>query len=170
MRRVSSHAVSWWSRLPGCCGFRGVFWVRRDFVFFFPVLFFFERTRPAASMRPPCPIYLSPSIKNRLPFACRAKKPLHPGVRTGCHYLISLPVCVFVCVTFVVFTDCECCTRPISTNSGSMEAAECGQTSGACFVTCHFAVVAVAVLLWLSWCVFGTAGFFLVFQVCGRHL
>ena len=37
-----------WSRLPGCCGFRGVFWLRRDFVFCFSFLFF-ERTRPAAS-------------------------------------------------------------------------------------------------------------------------
>ena len=50
--RVSSRAVSSWSRSPGCCGFRGVFWVGR---FFFP----FERTRPAASMRPPCLVYLS---------------------------------------------------------------------------------------------------------------
>ena len=52
--RVSSHAVSKWSRSPGCRGFRGVFWVRRDFSFFF-----FERTRAAASMRLPCFIYLS---------------------------------------------------------------------------------------------------------------
>ena len=44
-----------------CCGFRGVFWVRRDFVFF--RFFFFERARPAASMRPPCLIYLSASSK-----------------------------------------------------------------------------------------------------------
>ena len=29
-----------------------------------------------------------------------------------------------VCVTFVVFTDCECRTRPISTDPGSMEAVE----------------------------------------------
>ena len=28
--------------------------------------------------------------------AYRAKKPLHTGVRTGCHYLISLFVCVYV--------------------------------------------------------------------------
>ena len=33
MGRVSSHAVSRWSRSLGCCGFRGVFRVRRDFVF-----------------------------------------------------------------------------------------------------------------------------------------
>ena len=31
------------------------------FVFFFELFFFFERTRPAASMRPPCLIYLSTS-------------------------------------------------------------------------------------------------------------
>ena len=41
--------------------------------------------------------------------AYKAKKPLHTGLRTGCHYLISLcpSVCLSVCVTFVVFTDCE---------------------------------------------------------------
>ena len=50
--------------------------------FFFSIFFFFERTRPAASMRPPCLIYLSTST----------------GVRTGCHYLISLSVCLSVCV------------------------------------------------------------------------
>ena len=48
--------------------------------------------------------------------------------------LISLSVCPFVCqcvcVTFVVFTCFESCTRPISTYSGSMEAAECGLTRG----------------------------------------
>ena len=56
-----------------------------------------------------------------------------PGVRTGCHYLIYLSVSVSVCVTFVVFTDCESCTMPIFTNPGSMEAAECELTRGACF-------------------------------------
>ena len=60
MGRASSRAVSRWSRSLGCCGFRGVFWMRWNFVFFF-VLFFFERTRPAASMTPPCLIYLSTS-------------------------------------------------------------------------------------------------------------
>ena len=61
--RVSSYAVSRWSRSPGRCGFRAVFeWggVFRDF--FFRLLFFFERPRPAASLRPPCLIYLSTSI------------------------------------------------------------------------------------------------------------
>ena len=74
--------------------------------------FFFERTRPAAVMMAPCLNYLSTST----------------GVRTACHYLISLSVCV--CVTFVVFTDCESCTRRISTNPGSMEAGEYGLTRG----------------------------------------
>ena len=38
-----------------------MFWVRRDFVFFF-LIFFLERTWPAASMRPACLIYLSTSV------------------------------------------------------------------------------------------------------------
>ena len=37
-----------------------------------------------------------------------------------------------VCVTFLVFTDCESCTRPISTNPGSTEAGEYGLTRGMC--------------------------------------
>ena len=77
------------------------------FAFLFRLFFFFERTRPAAIMRPPYLIYLSTSN------AFKAKNPLHTGVSTGCHYLISVSVCV--CVTFVIFTDCDSCTRPIST-------------------------------------------------------
>ena len=120
MGRVSSHAVSRWSRSPGCCGFRYVFWVRRDFVLLFS-FFFFERTRPAPSMRPGCLIYLS-TIDN---------------------------------------TDRESCTSttPISTKPGSMEAGECGLTRGACFVARSLELVAVAGLLWISWCVLGAAGF-----------
>ena len=89
-----------------------------DFVCFFRSLYF-ERTRPTTSTRQPCLMYLSTST----------------GVRTGCHYLICLSVCmsVCVCVTFVVFTECESCTRPISTNPGSMEAREYGLTRGTCF-------------------------------------
>ena len=91
------------------------------------------------------------------------KKPLHTGVRTGCHYLISLsvclPVCLCVCVTFVVFTEFESCTRPISTNPGSMEAGEYGLTRGTCLVARRLEVVAAAGLLWISWCVLGAAGF-----------
>ena len=51
-----------------------------DFVFFH--FLYFERTRPTASMRQPFLMYLSTST----------------GVRTGCHYLISLSVCPSVCL------------------------------------------------------------------------
>ena len=54
---------------------------------------------------------------------------------------------VGACVTFVVFTDCESCTGPISTNPGSMEAGEYGLTRGTCFVARRLEVVAVAGLL-----------------------
>ena len=57
-------------------------------------------------------------------------------------------------------TDCESCTRPISTNPGSMEAGEYGLTFGVRFVAICVEVVAVAGLMWVSWCVFGGAGFF----------
>ena len=53
--------------VAGCCGFRGVFSVRRDFVFFIFIFLFFERTRPAASMRPPWVIYLSTIKRIKLP-------------------------------------------------------------------------------------------------------
>ena len=68
------------------------------------------------------------------------------GVGTGCHYLIDLSVClsVCVCVTFVVFTDCESCTRPISTKPVSMEPGEYGPSCGARFVVVCLEVVAVA--------------------------
>ena len=56
-------------------------------------------------------------------------------------------------------TDCESCTRAISTNPGYMEASEYGLTCGTCFVERHPEVVAVAGLLWISWCVLGAAGF-----------
>ena len=116
------------------------------FRFFLSIFFFFERTRPAASMRPPFFIYTSTSS----------------GVRTGCHSLICLSVCVCVCVTLVLFTDCESCTRPISTNPASLESSEYGLTCGTCFVACRLEVVAVRGLLWLSWCS-GWGGFFRVF-------
>ena len=76
----------------------------------------------------------------------------------------SVGMCVRVCdIEFVVFTDCESCTRPISTNPGSMESGEYGLTRGTCFLACRLEVVAVAGLLWVSWCVFGGARFFRVF-------
>ena len=68
-----------------------------------------------------------------------------------------------VCVTFVVFTDCESCTRPISTNPGSTEAGKYGLTRGICFVAYRFEVAVVAGLLWISWGVLGAAVFFRVF-------
>ena len=61
-----------------------------------------------------------------------------------------------------MFTDCVICTRPISTTLGSMEAGECGLTRGARFVAFRVEVVAVG-LMWVSWCVFGGAGFFFLF-------
>ena len=69
-------------------------------------------------------------------------------------------MCLSVCVTCVVFTDYESCTRPISTNPEPMEAGEYGLTRGTCFAACRLEVVAVAGLLWISWCVLGAADFF----------
>ena len=45
-------------------------------------------------------------------------------------------------------------------NPGSMEAGEYGLTRGTCFVARRLELVAVAGLLWLSWCVLGGADFF----------
>ena len=70
--RVSSDAVSRWSRSPGCCGFRGVFWVGWIFSCYFFFVFFFEHTRPAASVKPLCLIDFSTS--NEAIFAIKAKK------------------------------------------------------------------------------------------------
>ena len=50
--------------------------------FFQEFLFYFERTQPAGSVRPAFLVYLSTST----------------GVRTGCHYLISLSVRLSVCM------------------------------------------------------------------------
>ena len=43
-----------------------------------------------------------------------------------------------------------------------MEAGEYGLTRGTCFVARRLEVVAVAGLLWISWCVLGGAIFFCV--------
>ena len=64
-------------------------------MFFFRFIFC-EYTRSAASMSPPCLIFLYTSVIMRPFVAGRAKKSLHPGVRTGFHNLISLAVCVYV--------------------------------------------------------------------------
>ena len=123
----------------GCAGLRAFFRFS-----------FFERTRPAASMRTPCFIYLYNST----------------GVRTECNYLIylsaGLSACLFISLCMCNIRrviDCEICTRPISTSLGSMEAGEHGLTCGTCFVACRLKVVTVAELLWRLWCVFGAARF-----------
>ena len=47
-----------------------------------------------------------------------------------------------------------------------MEAGEYGLTRGACFVARRLELVAVAGLLWLSWCVLGGADFlFFIFSI-----
>ena len=101
-------------------------------------------------------------------FAFMRKSPAFmPGCEQGVIVqLVCLSVCQFVClvsvcVTFVVFTDCESCMKPISTIPGSMEAGEYGLTCGTCFVASRLEVVAVACLLWISWCVFGGVVFLL---------
>ena len=65
-----------------------------------------------------------------------------------------------MCVTFVVFTDCESCTRRIFTNPVSMEAGECGLTRGTCLAVRRLELVAVAGRLWISLRVCGGAAFF----------
>ena len=44
-----------------------------------------------------------------------------------------------------------------------MEAGECGLTRGTCFVARRLELVAVAGLLWRSWCVLGGTDFFVSF-------
>ena len=79
---------------------------------------------------------------------------------------IILSACLLVClscVTFVVFTECESCTRPISINPESMDAGEYGLTRGTGFVACRLEAVAAAGLLWISSCVSDAAGFITFF-------
>ena len=99
-------------------------------------------------------ILVQQSMIMRLFFAYRPKSLFIPGCVQGA--IFSLSVCV---LTFVVSADCESCTGPIPTNPGSMEAGEYGLTRGTCFVASCLEVVAVAELLWISWCVLGAAGF-----------
>ena len=61
------------------------------------------------------------------------------------------------------FTDCESCTRPISTNPGSIEAGEYGLTRGTCLLACRLELDAVAGLLRISWCVLSGADFCVFF-------
>ena len=76
--------------------------------------------------------------------------------------LVCLCVCQCVC-NIRRFTDCESCTRPISTNPGSVEAGEYGLTRGACCVARSLELVAVSGLLCTLWCFLGGAGFFSLF-------
>ena len=72
-------------------------------------------------------------------------------------------MCVRVCdFEFVVFTDCDSCTRPISTNPVSMEAGKYGLTRGTCFFARRLEGVAVAGRLRLSWGVLGGVDFFVL--------
>ena len=130
------------------------------FYFIFSFSFLLERTRPTASMKTPCIIYLPTSNDARptersdrgrfLPIGEKAS-----SYRGACRVpIFNLSVCVSVCVTFFVFTDCESCTRPISTNPGCMEAGEYGLTRGTCFFARRLELVAVAGLLWIYFMVF----------------
>ena len=101
-----------------------------------------ERARPAASTRPPCLIYLSASNEAVFCFSGKNASSYRGAYRVqSLNWFVCLSDCV--CVTFVVFTDCESCTRPISTIPGSMEGGEYGITRGACFVARRLEVVAV---------------------------
>ena len=140
---------------------------------FFSEYFFFERTRPAASMRPPCLITSILLIvmrhgrgeKRPRPFvAYRQENLFIPGCVQGAHYLVCGSV--RACVTFVVFTDCESGTRPISTNPESMEAGRYGLTCLTCFLACRLELDVVAGLLKLSWCVFGRGAVFFCRVFC----
>ena len=126
-------------------------------------------------MRPPCLIYLStrnearPRERSGRGRFLRKKDSSYRGVYKV--PLFNLCVCVCLCVCQCVymcnirrFTDCESCTRPISTNPRSMESCEYGLARGTCFVASRLEVVAVAGLLWISWCVLGAARFRVFFS------
>ena len=123
--------------------------------------FFFERTRPVASMRPACLIYLSTSTGVRM-----YRVPLFNE-----YVCVSVYLCV--CVTFVVLLIARAGRGQFPQNPESMEAGERGLTRGTCFVARRLEVVAVARLLWISWCVLDGTGlfrfFFLVFFFFRTH-
>ena len=126
--------------------FRGVFFqCLVGFRSFFFRFLYFERTRPTASTRQPCLMYLSTSTEAVfLPLGKKASS-YRGAYRVP---LFCLSMCVHVCdIEFVVFTDCDSCTRPISTNPGSMEAGEIGQTRATCFFARRLEEVAFAGLL-----------------------
>ena len=76
---------------------------------------------------------------------------------------LSVGMCVRVCdIEFVVFTDCDSCTRPISTNPVSAEAGECGLARERWLSARRLDEVAFAGLLRLPWCVLGGVDFFVL--------
>ena len=104
---VLSHALSEWSRAPRCYKCRGVFRVARIVPFLVnSIFFFFERPRPAASMRPPHLIYLSTSNETR-PRERSDRGCIFPTVRKSSSYRgayrvpllnLSVGLCVRVCI------------------------------------------------------------------------
>ena len=85
-------------------------------------------------------------------------------MRTGCHYLISLSVCVRVCNIRRFVLIASAVRGRFQQTPVSMEAGEYGLTRGTCFVARCLEVVAVAGLMWVSWCVFDGADFFRIFH------
>ena len=87
--------------LKNCPGFRP----------FFLVVYFFERTRPAASMRPPCLIYLSTSMTMQI--EQRVENPLvDPGMFKYYPLLWSRSLTQKMYVFLRVrSTPCKCCIR-----------------------------------------------------------
>lgn len=49
---------------------------------------------------------------------------------------------------FAIFTACDSCTWPTSTNPESTKAGELGLSCWTCFIASRLELVAVAVLLW----------------------
>ena len=72
---------------------------------------------------------------------------------------ISLPCLVYLSIS----TNCESCTRPISTNSRSMGEDEYMLAGRMCLIARRFEMVVFAGLLWILWCGLGAAGFFVFF-------
>ena len=70
--------------------------------------------------------------------------------------LFNLTVCL--CTAYVKHSLFLLNARAYA-NPGSMEAGKYGLTRGMCFVARRLEVVAVAGLLWISWCGLGGAGF-----------
>ena len=86
-----------------------------------------------------------------------------PGCVQGANSY-SLSVCLCVRITFVVWTDCESHTRPISTTARSTAADAYGLMRGTCFFAYRLEVIVITGLLWISWCVLCADVFFVFFD------